>query len=67
MVQVDGCEGLVSYADDHITLSLTDRTVTIYGNELSMKTFCQGQVAICGKILGVMEGDCKEEDENAHH
>ncbi len=60
-VCLDGCRGLLSYESDHITLSLSDGIVTVYGENLKMKTFCQSQLAIVGSIDGVLKGTYREE------
>lgn len=60
-VCLDGCNGLICYHPDHITLSLIDGIVTVYGKNLSMKTFSQNQLAISGDILGVVMGVYREE------
>ena len=60
-VYLDGCESLVDYADDHITFSLPRRTVTVYGKNLCITTFRCDEVAVCGQILGVIEGGYRRE------
>ena len=67
MVSLDGCRGLLDYAADHISLTLCDGIVTIYGNDLTMKTFCADHIAICGKITGIWEGPFRKEVALAHH
>lgn len=65
--EFDGCEGLLSYEDDHVTLRLSDKTVTVYGKKLSLKTFSMDHIAVCGRILGVMEGEYREEIVFVYH
>ena len=60
-VYLDGCKGLLDYEDDHVTLSLSDGVVTVYGQNLKMKTFSQNHLAIVGVVTGVMEGTYREE------
>ena len=67
MAEFDGCNGLVSYANDHVTLSLSDRIVTVYGNCLCLKTFSMDHIAVCGRIYGVLEGEYREEITFADH
>ena len=57
----DGCESLLDYAEDHISFALRDRTVTVYGNGLCIKTFRSDEVAVCGKIVGILEGKYRKE------
>ena len=61
MAEFDGCTGLVSYEDTHVTLSLSDKTVTVYGQHLSLKTFSEDHIAVCGRIFGVLEGEYRKE------
>ena len=42
----DGCESLVDYAEDHITFAMCDGIVTVYGSNLSIKTFRSDEVAV---------------------
>ncbi len=58
---LDGCQGLICYQPDHITLSLTNGTVTVYGKKLMLKTFSESQLAISGEIFGVYKGMYREE------
>jgi sporulation protein YqfC len=67
MAEFDGCEGLVSYEEDHITLRLSDKTVTVYGKDLSLKTFSLDHIAVCGRVYGVLEGEYREEIVFADH
>ncbi len=61
MISFEGCNSLLDYAKDHITLSLCDRIVTVYGQNLTMKTFNADQVAVCGRIDGIFKGNYREE------
>ena len=65
--EFDGCEGLLSYEDNHVTLRLSDKTVTVYGKNLSLKTFSMDHIAVCGRIYGVLEGEYREEIDFAYH
>lgn len=60
-VCLDGCQGLICYQPNYITLSLSDGIVTVYGKNLMLKTFSQSQLAIIGDIIGVYKGMCREE------
>ena len=67
MAELDGCRGLVCYEQTHVTLRLSDRTVTVYGENLCLKTFSQDHIAVCGKICGVLEGEYRKEIQLADH
>ena len=60
-VCLDGCQGLICYRPDYVTLSLCDGIVTVYGKNLMLKTFSERQLAIIGDILGVYKGMYREE------
>lgn len=60
-VFLSGCKGLVGYHPDHITLSMTDGIVTVYGKDLKLKTFSESQLAVIGNIVGIWAGDYREE------
>ena len=60
MVYLDGCQSLISYFPDHITLLLSDGIVTVYGRDLCLKTFSEDQLAICGNVIGVHKGEFNE-------
>lgn len=57
----DGCESLLDYAENHISFRLRDRTITIYGKNLCIKTFRSDEVAVCGRIIGILEGEYHRE------
>ena len=59
-VCIDGCQGLLNYQNDHITLCLCDGIITVYGENLYMKSFSQTQLTIGGNILGVHQGIYRE-------
>ena len=67
MAEFDGCEGLIDYEEDHITLRLSDKTVTVYGKNLSLKTFSLDHIAVCGIVYGVLEGEYRKEITFADH
>ena len=67
MAEFDGTEGLIDYEEDHITLRLSDKTVTVYGKNLSLKTFSLDHIAVCGRIYGVWEGEYRKELAFADH
>ena len=67
MAEFDGCEGLLSYEKNHVSLRLSDKTVTVYGNNLSLKTFAKDHIAVCGRIFGILEGEYREEISFADH
>ena len=45
-----GCEGLMSYTDSEVVLSLCDNTVSVCGEELILRSFSGGRIAVCGRI-----------------
>jgi len=67
MAEFDGCTGLVSYEDTHVTLRLSDKTVTVYGQHLTLKSFSEDHIAVCGRVYGVLEGECRKELAFADH
>lgn len=44
---------IVSYSEEEIVLSFKSGTLTITGRGLYIKKYCEGDVAICGKITGL--------------
>lgn len=42
-----------SYSEDEIVLSFKDSKLTITGRGLYIKKYCEGDVAVCGKITGI--------------
>ena len=45
-----GCEGLVSYTECEVILSLCDNTVSVSGDGLVLRSFSGGRIAVCGRI-----------------
>ena len=52
-VYLQGVKGLKSFASDCIVLFLKKGEVQVFGENLYIKKYCAGDVAVCGKILGV--------------
>ena len=45
--------GIKSYSEEEIILSVKDGGVIIKGENLYIKKYCEGDVAVCGKIKAV--------------
>ncbi len=56
---IDGCKNVSGYSDGVISLNLGKVTVTVKGNNLSIKNFCCAQVTVDGHICAVeISGGC---------
>ena len=44
---------IVSYSEDQIVLAFKGAVVTVSGRNLYIKKYCEGDAAICGKIIGL--------------
>ena len=49
----ENVNSIVSYNEEEIVLSLKDSVLTVSGRNLYVKKYCEGDVAICGKITGI--------------
>ncbi len=49
-------KSIVSYSDTEIVLSIKKEEVSIAGENLIIKKFCEGDVVICGKIFSIKKG-----------
>ncbi len=52
-VVVDGCRNVAEYNDGRIKLSTGGRTVGVFGDGLTIKSFICSQVIISGNIVSV--------------
>lgn len=52
-VTVFGCDRILSYGTEEITLSVGKGAVTVWGEELVCVSYCAGCVSVEGKINGV--------------
>ncbi|MDR3344367.1 MAG: YabP/YqfC family sporulation protein [Oscillospiraceae bacterium] len=50
---VDGCKGVVAYAEEEIQLSLGDLVLSVVGADLTMRTLRFEECAITGQIASV--------------
>lgn len=55
-----GCEGLVSYTDGEVILTLCDSTVSVRGEGLTLRSFSGGRISVCGRIDCIRYGDVSE-------
>lgn len=44
---------IISYSEEEVVLSLKGGTLTVSGKGLYIKKYCEGDVAVCGKITGL--------------
>jgi len=58
-VTVDGVLSVLEYGEEKIMLELCDRTVTLYGSMLEMKSYYRGSMVISGEIIRIEYGDEK--------
>lgn len=57
-VSVEGCCGILEYQRDRVVLRLKNRTVSVSGQDLTMRSFYGSHILIRGKICSV----CFEEE-----
>ena len=50
---VEGVKAIKSYSRDKIELFIRKGEITITGEELFVKKFCAGDLAVCGKIISI--------------
>ena len=53
---LDGCQSIAEYADGVIRLYTAQKTVSVFGSDLTIRSFACGQVKICGLLLSVEMG-----------
>ena len=47
--------GILEFSDQKIVLSIKKHTITILGSGLYIKSFCEGDVVVLGKISSVVK------------
>ena len=52
-VYLEGVKHIASYTKQEIVLSLKHGSVKIVGEQLYVKKYCEGDIVVCGKILGL--------------
>lgn len=52
----ESVKSVISYSQTKIELAVKNSLLTIDGENLFIKKFCEGDVVICGKILSVKRG-----------
>ncbi len=57
MLFVDGCRSIIKYESDCIKLRLKCKTLCVLGQGLTLKSFCQRELCICGKISSLVLED----------
>jgi sporulation protein YqfC len=45
--------GIIGYSDTEISLALKKGKIIVYGKDLYIKKFCEGDVVVCGKITKI--------------
>jgi sporulation protein YqfC len=58
-INLEGCQGIEKYTSDLISISLTERTLHIKGENLSMPVLAGGKLCINGHIEN-LNFTCKE-------
>ena len=49
-------KSVISFSESQIELAVKNAVVTVSGENLTIKKFCEGDVVICGKIVSVKRG-----------
>ena len=52
-IEIVGCKGLTLYENCRISVAIKEGVLTVRGEDLSLKTYCGAQIAVCGRIAGV--------------
>lgn len=47
-------KSIKKYSKEEIIISLKKETITVTGEELSIKKYCEGDLAVCGKIKSIL-------------
>lgn len=50
---IEGVKSIKSYSNEEVFLRLKDGEFIITGEELFIKKYCEGDIAICGKIVKI--------------
>lgn len=54
-----GCRGVGKYSENEIQVKLSDFTVTVTGEKLSLSTYVSGEIVITGEIQNINYGVSK--------
>lgn len=52
-VYIENVTGIISYEKQEISLSIKNGRLTVKGDDLYVKKYCQGDVVICGIITAI--------------
>lgn len=52
-VYIENASGIIEYTQDKIGVALKKAELTVKGQNLYVKSFCEGDLVICGKIVSV--------------
>ena len=50
VVFLEGVKGIKEFSTEQITLFLNKGEITLFGEKMKIKKFCQGDLVVCGKI-----------------
>ena len=52
-VFIENVRAICSYAQEELLFSLKRGCLRVFGEELYVKKYCEGDVVVCGKIKGI--------------
>lgn len=50
---ISGCKGILAYTDDKVTLDVDEVEISVYGENISMLSYADGEMYISGNILRI--------------
>ena len=50
---ISGCKGILAYTDDRVTLDTDELEISIFGENISMLSYADGEMYINGKFLRI--------------
>lgn len=50
---ISGCKGILAYTDDKVALDVDEVEISIYGENISMLSYADGEMYISGNILRI--------------
>lgn len=50
---ISGCKGILAYTDDKVALDVDEVEISVYGENISMLSYADGEMYISGNILRI--------------